>query len=117
MSITFTTARKIDERTTEWLPDGPELNVSNRNASLLLTELGLEFDYCGSIDPEHLLGLIGLRQMFPSGLELPTIEERGTGGARMIDCGVGPEYIPQKLRQLAHVATAAMAAGGIVQWC
>lgn len=116
MSITFTPARRVNERTTEWLP-GPEVNVSNRNAALLLTELDIPFDHCGDIDAKDLLARILLRRTFPSGISLETIEERGAGGARMIDCGVDADYIPMRLAELEAVAEAALRTGGLVQWC
>lgn len=117
MSITFAPALRRDNCIDMTVaPDGPDLNVSNRNGFLLLTELGLEPDYCGDMDAQELLALISLRQAFPSGISLETIEERGDAGARMIDFGVAPDYVPTRLRQLAVVAEAAARMGGVVAW-
>ena len=36
--------------------DDVEFNVSNTNGTMLLNRLGVEFDYCGSIEADTMLG-------------------------------------------------------------
>jgi len=40
--------------TSDFIPEGPEMNLSNRNAEVFLKLLGVEFDYAGTIFNEEL---------------------------------------------------------------
>lgn len=111
MSVTFTVARETQHQgrtVIMHLDDAPELNVSNRNAALILSELGFEGEdfYCGAIDADELLAKITFRQAFPSGIALDTIDEND---GRFIDVGVSAEYVPSRLTALVEICEHALA--------
>ena len=47
-----------------------ELNVSNSNSHLVLKAMGIEHDYCGSIEVDRLSGIL-------DGLRMPIYEDEG----------------------------------------
>jgi hypothetical protein len=92
------------------------MNVSNNNAMLLIERLGVEFDYCGVIDPADLLGrsMVANVGLDDSGMK-PTVDTLG-GGATMIDCGLAPGYFTERFGALANLATYAMDHGFVIAW-
>ncbi len=111
MSITF------------WHPAGPEsLNLSNINASALLTYLGLPAGPAGDLDAQDLIvrcatirhtghGLDALGQPDPGhpiddgGLSRLDVD---LGGPRLIDCGRRPGYLAERLAALEQIAVDAL---------
>lgn len=122
MSVTFCIARPcvIDGRNVWFHATDDEnfaLNVSNRNAVLILVELGIEPEPCGSIAPANLHArCVAWRACDEPVFEMATIEERGKRGALMIEMGVHRDYLPTVIGILEGIAAEAMATGGEVGW-
>lgn len=94
------------------------LNVSNVNGAQILASLGVESDYCGSIDPADLLGrsLLGPVTTDDSGIA-PTVDGGpGTGRAMLVECGLPAGYFAERFGRLADLASSAMAHGLVVAW-
>ena len=95
----------------------PEVNVSNENARFILSLLGVEFDYCGSVSAAELLERIAFGQVVGGGDEgTVAVEYRSEGGATMIECGRSAGYADRRLAQIAEVAEWAAAHGREVVW-
>jgi hypothetical protein len=92
------------------------VNVSNTNAEMLLARLGVEFDYCGSIDPAALYGRAMVENIGADDSGVAPSEDRGAGGAVFIDCGLRPGYFEDRFGALAALAEAAMRLGLVVSW-
>jgi len=92
------------------------VNVSNTNASAILERLGVEFDYCGSIDAADMLGraLVGNIGRDDSGVD--STEDARLGCATMIDCGLRPGYFDDRLGQIADLADYAARHGHLILW-
>jgi hypothetical protein len=108
---------------------GPELNVSNDNAILILSTLGLRprvvdgpfgplpEDACGSMDAEEFLGRVLAAEIMSvgdPGTETETFIEEGC--ATLIACGRPEGYTDARLAQLREVAEFARAHGKEVVW-
>jgi hypothetical protein len=108
---------------------GPEVNVTNLNARLLLNALGLEggLDLTGGCDAGDFLGrvLIALaiappdegvpsHRMVPG--ETSPFGNVVEGGATMINCGRSEGYLQERLVELEAVARWALAEGREVTW-
>ena len=103
-------------------PTSPwEMNVSNSNFSTIMQSLGLEFsDWCGVIADvtdliarcEALLGTVRSIPEFDAGVK-PT-ETRGEMGALIVNCGVRPGYLVDRIGTLLSLAIAARDAGAVV---
>ncbi len=106
MSITFYPSGKHDD-------DDLSLNVSNSNGMMLLRNLGIEADYCGSVTPELLLYAIAHSDPIDSGTV--TVIEKGEG-ATMYDMGVRPGYMAEKYAILTEIANEAKRLGVDVVW-
>ena len=113
MSVTFSVLLVRDEgRNLVDLPGGPEINVNNGNAVLLLRELGLldaEADGTGITGYQH--GCVGVEE-FAERLALAELLD--TGAARpaltvgaVHDPGVGPDYLAARLAELSALVRAA----------
>jgi hypothetical protein len=124
MSITFT-ATTIEKR--EWdgelvdvhVPvaelDELAVNVSNVNARDILSFLGVEFDYCGTLSADELLGATLVAEA------VAPRDPGHEGGAdprnpRMIECGRRPGYLNDRTAQIRALAEAAKAHGASVSW-
>lgn len=92
-------------------PEHPEVNMSNSNARGVIERLGLEFDYCGSIDPDDLLGraMVANVGRDDSGV-------RDVADGNFIDCGLPAGYYADRMAQLVDVALYARDNGLMVQW-
>ena len=92
-----------------------DMNVANSNAAMILERLGVEFDYCGSIDATDMLGraMVGNVGRSDDGMEAHATRD---GGATMIDCGFRPGYFAEKFGVLADMATFAMERGLVIAW-
>jgi len=75
------------------------VNMSNSNAADVITSLGIEFDYGGSIEVEDLLGRAGLRAALPADEPVPTVRE-----GNMIHCGRDEGYVAGKAGMLVSLA-------------
>jgi hypothetical protein len=120
MSITFRTEFTYDTVTDRWTDHGgPELNVSNTNAALLLERLGLDPADCegGDIDADDLLGRAMVGNIGRDDSGVTAAEIRAPGQLTMIDCGVRPGYFDDRLSVLVEVATYAKTKEVRVQWC
>lgn len=108
--------------------DGPEVNVSNANARLVLEALGLPFeDGSGGLDAEDFLGRVLMAlAVAPADAGVPqhrlvpgestifgTVTEHG---ATFIDCGRREGYLQERLVQLEEVARHAIGKGREVSW-
>lgn len=92
------------------------VNVSEHNAALILERLGVEFDYCGMIDPADLLGRAMVGNIGRDDSGVASTEDRGERGARMIDCGLRAGYYEDRFGRLAELASAAVRLGLVVSW-
>lgn len=92
------------------------LNVSNTNAAQIIDRLGVEFDYCGVIDPADLFGraAVGNIGRDDSGMETTVIG--GDGRATLVECGLPAGYFEDRLGALAHLAQYAIEHGTLVSW-
>jgi len=75
------------------------LNMSNANAADVIEALGLEFDYCGSIEVQDLLGRTTLRAALPADEPVPTATD-----GNMIYCGRDEGYISERAGILTTLA-------------
>ena len=82
----------------------PEINVSNRNARLLLTALGLDFpELYGEISDLHgaiRATVLALNTTVPADLAVAPSETVGARGCRIIDAGASAVYLRQRLVRL-----------------
>lgn len=103
-----------------------EMNVSNGNAVLVLSEIGLwdpaSQDLCGSMDADDFLGrvLVALARE-RDGRAVPARElprpMNGSGrGPRVIMGGRPENYVHDRLTRLAEIATEAKRLGRCVVW-
>lgn len=105
-------------------PDNPwDMNVSNTNFVTIMRSLGFEdFDYVGVIANvadlitrcEALLGTVRSIPQFDAGVE--PREYRGESGATIIDCGVRPGYLNERIGTLLTIAIAARDAGAVISY-
>ena len=93
-----------------------EVNVSNANAALLLERLGVEFDYCGTVDASDFLARAMLANVGRDDSGTATVTDSGGGGATMVDCGLRPGYYGDRFDSLAALATWCAARGYLVGW-
>ena len=114
----------------------PELNLSNRNASVFLSLLQIPFDDCGTIACADLpalcrraLSLLNSPQQLEdnqiassSGRDLRGVEALGEGvtqlvfGPRIVDCGLQPAQLERYARTFAELAQKAHQQGYAVSW-
>jgi len=92
------------------------VNVSNTNARAILERLGVEFDYCGTLDPTDLLGRAMTANIGQDDSGRPSSIETGAGGATMIDCGRSAGYFDRNFERLATLATIAQRRALPVVW-
>jgi hypothetical protein len=107
---------------------GPEVNVSNANARLILDALGLEAgDLTGALDaPGFQARVLTALALAPEDAGVPMhqlVPGESTvfgsvveGGATVIDCGRREGYLQERLAELLAVADAAILAGREVTW-
>lgn len=97
----------------------PQVNISNDNARLILSLLGVVHDgedLFGALPASDLLGraLIALA-VAPVDEGVPAHEVPGPG-ARLVNCGRHPGYSEDRLRAIAEVAQWAITHDREVQW-
>lgn len=92
------------------------VNVSNVNAELLLARLGVEFDYCGSIEGAALYGRAMVENIGRDDSGVSVSEDQAPGQARWIDCGLRPGYFEDRFGALAALASEAMRRGLVISW-
>lgn len=104
MSVTFYPVAVCDGRG-RCIGDG--FNVSNSNAGLLLSSLGLDAgeDLCGECRIEVFINLC--RAWLKANLNRRSLEIQASRDGNFIDCGVRPGYVNERLHELAILATAA----------
>jgi len=79
-----------------------EMNLANGNAATLMNALGLEFDYCGDIEPRRLIKAI---TRTPAALiQRQTVSGTGDKGAKIIHCGIVEEQADSYLSRLLKIA-------------
>jgi len=66
-----------------------EMNLANGNFRTLWNSLGLNFDYCGEIDPRTILKAINRTPV--SLVERQTTEDNEEGKVHIIHCGIDTE--------------------------
>jgi hypothetical protein len=100
-----------------------DMNVSNSNAGMLLRVLGMEVDWCGSMDADNFLGHVLVSLGMPlddSGIRPSEYQAMGENGQpvgpRIIDCGVSEGYITKRLTTLAEMAAEAKRIGRQITW-
>lgn len=91
-----------------------ELDLSNSNASTLLSALGLAFDYCGDIDGRTLLAAIDRTPV--SLIQRQTTEGTGANGCQWINCGIREEQATRYLTILREIAEEAVRREERVCW-
>jgi len=92
------------------------VNVSNTNAAQILDRLGIEFDYCGVIDPADLFGRAAVANIGRDDSGVDATEISGDGHATMIDCGMRNGYFADRLGSLERLASLAMDRGLLIAW-
>ena len=92
------------------------LNVSNANGMSILNALGIEPDYCGSIDPSDLKGRCLEALVLADDSGFPSQTTIGANGATMVDCGRREGYLADRLQTLIEVADQAISLGTDVTW-
>jgi hypothetical protein len=118
MSMTFYATSqtvKADGTVQFLMLGGPDVNLCNRNARMILELLGYEAeaeDGCGSILASRLVERV--EQALAVTASVPEIdcgteteEGIGLGGARWIECGVREGYVRDTLERILEVARAA----------
>ena len=86
------------------------LNLSNRNFSVLWNFIGLEFDWCGSVEPQEVLsGLLN----FESGNI--TIDPHWMSD-NMFDCGLSQEQVSRYIIGLKRICADAKKAQVPIIW-
>jgi hypothetical protein len=96
-----------------------EVDLSNGNFFYLFRKvLGLEVDYCGTMNPEVLLTAIrsSLARQLPETAAVETKVHKQEGQCTIIECGVDREYIQRRLEQLNTLALEARRRGKLVNW-
>ena len=102
---------------TEAVTEAPEVNMANSNAAFILSLLGVEFDYCGSIDAAELAERVAFAGVVGGGdTGTATVAYQTEGGATMVECGRPVGYADERLGQLAEVAAWAVGHGRRVTW-
>lgn len=109
----------------ETLVELPELNVSNANAAILLTALGLDaaeaMSYGLSLDPKDALGRLLVAQALIGcttvDAGVPATVEKRAGGGSLIDCGRAPGYVSARLGALAEIVDFCVAHDRRLQVC
>jgi len=104
MSITFAPAGKSDG-----------INMANGNAMAVMSLLGMDVEYCGTIKSEDLIRRIDevTYQSVRNHSRNPSISQN-PGCATMIDCGRSEDYLMERLYQLRDLA---VKNPGTICWC
>lgn len=124
----FDPAPKVDPEYPEYGPIYPtspwEMNVSNVNFAMIMRSIGLEIgeEYIGVIADvadliarcEALVGTVQSIPEFDAGQE--SSEFTGEMGARIINCGVRPGYLADRVGTLLSIAVAARDNGAVVTY-
>lgn len=93
------------------VPDAPMINVSNRNAELLLGSLGYEDDGEWVFDPAELDARLLLALQFGGAYPdhgTPSVTSYPERGPIWTDVGVRPGYLADRYGQLREVCAVAM---------
>lgn len=88
-----------------------ELNVSNVNGADLLRFLGVEFDYCGDIDPRDLLTALANSHGNHYQLEVDPTSE-----GNVYYMGRSTDQVARNMAKLEKIATKAVKYGRRVVW-
>ena len=104
--------------------DAPEINLSNANARAVLGAAGLpsEGDLCGTLAHanipnalQRIMRAVNADRVVESQVR-PTVHERGTYGALLIDYGADAPYIQGRVVQLRDILMYASRNGYDVSW-
>ncbi len=90
-----------------------QMNLANRNARTLWNALGLDFDYCGEIDPTVLLHAINSTE---SALVVRSGVDRQDRGVRFIDGGISTEQAENYLTRFKVLAEEGIRRGKVIVW-
>lgn len=119
MSMTFTIARRMDDGAWWHGDHDAAFNVHNAGGYAILRTIGIEPDYCGTADAADVVA----RCVTWRAVDAPArgvVEPRVTGGdghAIMVECGVGYEYVAERIARLEALARIAVAEdGAAVGW-
>ena len=93
-----------------------QVNMSNANAMQAIERLGIEFDYCGHIDPDDLLGRAMVANIGRDDSGVSTTTERTPGNAVLIQVGLPAGYFDSRMAELVALAEAAKTHGCLVGW-
>lgn len=93
-----------------------EVNVSNTNAAAVLDRLGVEFDYCGTMEADDLLGRALVANVGRDDSGVPSVEDTGRNGATIIECGLRAGYFDGTMGRLVALANAAAERGHGIGW-
>ena len=103
---------KVIFRSSKW-----EVNMANGNFATLMSALGLSSgndNGCGAIDARTLLE--ALNRFRPELAVRATTEETGPGGAQMVNCGIGLDYIIRRTEKLREIAMEAARREEMIVW-
>jgi hypothetical protein len=125
MSITFLAATTTQHP--EWgtvlapvrTADHLSVNVSNGNAALILERLGYPCggdELWGEAAGDELLGRVMVANVGRDDTGVAATEDRGAGGAVLVDCGVRDGYFTDVMDRLAALGTHAADNGWMVSW-
>lgn len=97
--------------------NAPELNVSNTNGMAIQRMLGMEPDYCGSLDPSQLLAALAVAN--PGSIVRESHDNMGVDVTvdgvkpivRIIECGLSEDRIEFYIERLTRIAEHAVRHG------
>ncbi len=104
--------------------DAPEINLSSANARVVLSAAGFPSDgeLCGTLAHanipnalQRIMRTLNVERLVESQVR-PTVYERGTYGALLIDCGADAPYIQGRVVHLRDILMYASRNGYDVTW-
>lgn len=100
------------------IPDEYSVSMCNANAADVVEALGYDrSDYCdGEADPEDLIGRCLIAEALAPDPELPSYEQVGAKGARLIDSGREAGYVRARCAEIRVLAEKAREMGRTVVW-
>lgn len=100
--------------------DLPYVNMSSRNAAMILNLLGVDADtegWAGSFTPDDLTGRVLIaRALTPADAGVPSYADAAPGRATWVECGREEGYTEDRLDRIAEVAAWCAAHGREVTW-
>lgn len=101
-----------------------DVNMSNRNAVMVMDVLGLDADpetgLCGSMKADeffaHAVAAVAVEQAVGDRAARPSLTTKHEGGPTVIDCGLPEDYVVNRLSQLVTLAEEAQRLGRDITW-